>query len=200
MRILIACEFSGIVRDAFRDAGHDATSCDLLPSERPGPHYQGDVRDLLGEPWDMMVAHPPCTHLCVSGARWFAEKRADGRQQEAIDFVLMLAAAPIPRIAIENPVGILSTAWRKPDCIVKPWQFGDEFNKTTCLWLKGLPPLLPVCTVWEGEWYYAPSGKRLPRWYALAPHKDRTAIRSRTFSGIAKAMALQWGTMTNMED
>jgi hypothetical protein len=186
MRVLVACEFSGIVRDAFIAEGHDAMSCDLLPSERSGPHYQGDVRDLLGEPWDMMIAHPPCTHLCVSGARWFREKRADGRQQEAVDFVLTLAVAPIPRIAIENPVGILSSVWCKPDCIIQPWQFGHGETKATCLWLKGLPPLVPTNIV-EG---------REGRVWREPPSAERWAIRSRTFPGIARAMALQWGTLT----
>lgn len=196
MRILIACEFSGIVRDAFRELGHDAISCDLEPSERPGPHYQGDVRDLLCEPWDMMVAFPPCTHLCASGARWFAEKRENGRQAEGAAFFMEMVNAPIPRIAVENPVGIMSSTYRKPDCIIQPWQFGDPFSKRTCLWLKGLPPLLPTCTVYAGDMYYlSTGGKRMPKWYALAPHKERRAIRSRTFPGIARAMAQQWGTL-----
>jgi len=196
LRILVACEFSGIVRDEFRALGHDAISCDLEPSERPGPHYQGDVRDLLGEPWDMMVAFPPCTHLCVSGARSFAEKRDDGRQQEAVEFFMRLVEAQVPRIAIENPVGIMSRLYRRPDCIIQPWQFGDQFSKRTCLWLKGLPPLLPICAVSPGEFYYPSSGgKRMPAWYALAPHTDRTKLRSRTFPGIARAMAQQWGTL-----
>jgi site-specific DNA-cytosine methylase len=189
MRVLVACEFSGIVRDAFRAIGHDALSCDLLPSERPGPHYQGDVRDLLTEPWDMMIAHPPCTHLCVSGARWFAEKRADGRQQEAIDFVFMLAAAPIPHIAIENPVGILSSVWRKPDCIIQPWMFGHGETKATCLWLKGLPPLTPTHIVQGRE----------GRVWREPPSPERAKIRSRTFPGIAAAMASQWGLPTTVQ-
>lgn len=198
MKVLVACEFSGIVRDAFIAEGHDAMSCDLLPSERPGPHYQGDVRDLLGESWDMMIAHPPCTHLCVSGARWFREKRADGRQQEGIDFVMILAAAPIPRIAIENPVGVLSTVWRKPNQIIQPWMFGDAFQKATCLWLKGLPPLLPTQIVGEGELAQFKSGAVMPKWYADAwrlPPADRARLRSKTFPGVARAMATQWGTL-----
>jgi len=185
MRILVACEFSGIVRDEFRALGHDAISCDLEPSERPGPHYQGDVRDLLGEPWDMVLAFPPCTHLCVSGARWFAEKRADGRQQEAVDFFMLFARLDCPRIAIENPVGIMSTVWRKPDQIIQPWMFGHGETKATCLWLKGLPPLVPTNIV-EG---------RVGRVWREPPSPDRARIRSKTFPGIAKAMAEQWGTL-----
>ena len=141
MRVLVACEFSGRVRDAFIRHGHDAVSCDLLPSETEGPHYQGDVRDILNNGWDLMVAHPPCTDLAVSGARWFADKRADGRQQAALDFVRLLMDAPIPRIAVENPVSIISSAIRKPDQVVQPWQFGEGETKATCLWLKDLPKL-----------------------------------------------------------
>lgn len=139
MRVLIACEFSGTVRDAFRALGHDAMSCDLLPTEAPGPHYCGDVRDVLGAGWDLMVAHPPCTHLAVSGARWFKDKRAE--QAEALDFVRLLMAAPIPRIAIENPVSVISSRIRKPDQTIQPWQFGHGETKATCLWLQELPKL-----------------------------------------------------------
>lgn len=183
MRVLIACEYSGRVRDAFRALGHDAMSCDLLPTEAPGPHYEGDVRDVLHYPWDLMVAHPPCTHLSVSGARHFDAKRQDGRQQAAVSFFMMLAKADIPRIAIENPVCIMSSLWRKPDQTLQPWQFGHGETKATCLWLKGLPPLVPTNIV-EG---------REARVHRMAPGPDRWKERSRTFEGVADAMAAQWG-------
>ena len=183
MRVLIACEYSGTVRDAFTRGGHDAMSCDLLPSETEGQHYQGDVRDLLDYPFDLMVAHPPCTHLSVSGARYFAEKRVDGRQQSAVSFFMALARAPIPRIAIENPVCVLSSLWRKPDQVIQPWQFGHGETKATCLWLKGLPKLMPTQIV-EG---------REARVHRMPPSADRWKERSRTFTGIAEAMASQWG-------
>lgn len=186
MRILIACEFSGIVRDAFRAAGHEATSCDLLPSERPGPHITGDVRDVLEDGWDLLIAHPPCTDLAVSGARWFPTKRADGRQDRALAFVQTLLDAPVPRCCIENPVSIISTAIRRPDQIVQPWQFGHGETKATCLWLRGLPLLQPTCIV---------SG-RLARVHRAPPSADRWKIRSRTYSGIAAAMAAQWGNLS----
>lgn len=182
MKVLVACEYSGRVRDAFIRRGHDAMSCDLLPTEAPGPHYQGDVRDVLGYPWDLMIAHPPCTHLSVSGARHFAAKRMDGRQQAAVSFVMMLARSEIPRIAIENPVSVLSSLWRKPDQTIQPWQFGHGETKATCLWLKGLPPLTPTQIV-EG---------REARVHRMAPSPDRWKERSRTFEGIASAMADQW--------
>lgn len=148
MRVLVACEFSGVVRDAFIAAGHDAMSCDLLPTDSPGPHYEGDVRDVIDDDWDLMVAHPPCTHLAVSGARWFKDKQQE--QTEALDFVRLLMDAPIPRIAVENPVSIISSRIRKPDQIVQPWQYGHGETKATCLWLKNLPP--PSCrqTSWKG--------------------------------------------------
>jgi hypothetical protein len=196
MRVLVACEFSGVVRDAFRARGHDAMSCDLLPTEVDGPHYQGDVRDVLADGWDLMIAHPPCTHLAVSGAAWFAAKRADGRQQEAVDFFMLLANAPIARSAIENPVGIMSTVWRKPDQIIQPYQYGEAASKKTCLWLRGLPPLLPTCIVDKGEQVHFKSGRSMPKWYADAfrlPPAERARLRSRTFEGIARAMAEQWG-------
>ena len=180
LRVLVACEFSGVVRDAFRSQGAEAVSCDLLPSERPGPHIIGDVREVLDAGWDLMVAHPPCTYLAVSGARWFAARRQ--QQAEAIAFVLALAGAPIPRIAIENPISVLSTKWRKPDQIIQPWQFGHGETKSTCLWLKGLPPLAPTKVV---------SGRE-PRVHRLPPGPDRWRERSRTFEGIAQAMAVQW--------
>ena len=193
MRVLVACEYSGAVRDAFIKLGHDAVSCDLLPTDVPGPHHQGSVLDILDDGWDMMIAFPPCTHLAVSGARWFAAKRADGRQQQGIDFFMALANANIPKIAIENPVGIMSTEWRKPDQIVQPWQYGHEATKTTCLWLKGLPELTPTNVVGKGARHVTKSGRSLPEWYNLPPSEDRWKIRSKTFQGIADAMADQWG-------
>lgn len=180
MRILIACEYSGTVRDAFIAAGHDAISCDLLPTEVPGPHYQGDVINIIGDGWDMMIAHPPCTHLAVSGARWFHLKQQE--QQEALDFVRLLMNAPIPRIAIENPVSIISSRIRKPDQVIQPWMFGHGETKATCLWLKGLPKLTPTNVV-EG---------REQRIHKMPPSPDRWKLRSTTYKGIAAAMAQQW--------
>jgi site-specific DNA-cytosine methylase len=200
VRVLVACEFSGVVRDAFRARGHDAVSCDLLPTERPGPHIQGDVLPHLGDGWDLMIAHPPCTHLAVSGAKWFAEKRRDGRQWEAVQFFMALARAPILRIAIENPVGIMSTTWRPPDQIVQPYQFGHEATKTTCLWLKNLPRLTPTKLVAKGPRHVTKSGRSLPEWYNLPPSEDRARIRSRTFTGLGEAMAEQWGTLQCQPD
>jgi len=183
MRVLIACEYSGIVRDAFIARGHEAMSCDLLPTERPGPHYQGDVRDVLNYPWDLMVAHPPCTHLSVSGARHFDAKRMDGRQQSGVSFFLSLAKADIPRVAIENPVCIISSLWRRPDQVIQPWQFGHGETKATCLWLKNLPLLKPTLVV-EG---------RENRIHRMPPSEERGKERSRTYQGIADAIAEQWG-------
>ena len=183
MKILIACEYSGEVREAFRSRGHDALSCDLLPTDAPGPHYQGPVEDVIRDGWDMMIAFPPCTHLAVSGARWFKEKRADGRQQEALSFVRMLMDAPIDRIAIENPVSIISSQIRKPDQTIQPWQYGHGETKRTCLWLKNLPKLEPTDIV-EG---------REQRIWKMPPSADRWKERSKTFQGIANAMAEQWG-------
>lgn len=180
MRVLIACEFSGTVRDAFAARGHNAASCDLLPSERPGNHYVGDVREILHMDWDLMVAPPPCTHLAVSGARWFKDKRAE--QAEALDFVRLLLDAPIPRIALENPVSVISSRIRKPDQVIQPWQFGHGEVKATCLWLKGLPKLVPTNIV-DG---------REARVHRMPPGPDRWKERSRTFQGIADAMAEQW--------
>ncbi len=180
MRVLVACEYSGIVRDAFIAAGHEAWSCDLLPTERPGPHHQGDVLGIIDDPWDLMIAHPPCTHLAVSGARWFPEKRRE--QHEALEFVRILLDAPIPRIALENPVSVISTLIRKPDQIIQPWQYGHGETKATCLWLKGLPKLVPTDIV-EG---------REPRVHHASPGPDRWKERSRTLPGIAAAMAAQW--------
>lgn len=182
MRVLVACEYSGAVRDAFIARGHDAWSCDLLPTERPGPHYQEDVREVIADmQWDLMIAHPPCTHLAVSGARWWKDKLFE--QGEALDFVRFLMDAPIPRIAIENPVSKISTAIRKPDQIVQPWQFGHGETKATCLWLKGLPKLVPTDIV-DG---------REARIHKMPPSADRWKERSRTYQGIADAMAAQWG-------
>lgn len=183
MRVLVACEYSGVVRDAFIRGGHEAMSCDLLPTEAPGPHYQGDVRDVLHYPWDLMIAHPPCTHLSVSGARHFEAKRLDGRQQAAVSFFIELARAPIPMIAIENPVCVISSLYRKPDQTIQPWQFGHGETKATCLWLKNLPLLRPTNIV-DG---------REARVHRMAPSPDRWKERSRTFQGIADAMAEQWG-------
>jgi hypothetical protein len=179
--VLVACEFSGTVRDAFLARGHDAMSCDILPTEVPGPHYEGDVRDVLDDGWDLMVAHPPCTHLAVSGARWFTEKQAE--QAEALDFVRLLLDAPISRIALENPVSIISSAIRKPTQVVQPWQFGHGETKATCLWLTNLPPLAPTNIVPGRE----------ARVHRMPPGPDRWRERSRTFPGIARAMAEQWG-------
>ena len=184
MRVLIACEYSGTVRDAFIAQGHDAMSCDLLPTDRPGPHHQGDVFDIIDEGWDLMIAHPPCTHLAVSGARHFAAKQADGRQAAALFFVHRLLDAPISRICLENPVSIISSRIRKPDQIIQPWQFGHGETKTTCLWLKGLPKLIPTDIV-QG---------RADRIHKMPPSPDRWKLRSTTYQGIADAMAKQWGT------
>lgn len=193
MRVLIACEESGTVRDAFAKLGHYAVSCDIVEQRNPGSghHYRGDVRDLLGGEWDLMIAHPPCTHLAVSGARWFKDKVKE--QEEALKFVRLLLDCPIPKIALENPVSIISTEIRKPDQIVQPWWFGDPFTKTTCLWLKNLPLLTPTDVVDKGERHITKSGKSLPTWYNLPPSEDRAKIRSKTFQGFADAMALQWG-------
>jgi site-specific DNA-cytosine methylase len=181
MRVLVACEYSGTVRDAFIAQGHNAMSCDLLPSETPGPHYQGDVRDILNDEWDLMIAHPPCTHLAVSGARWWADKQQE--QQEALDFIRALMAVNIPRWAIENPVSLISSALRPPDQIIQPWQYGHGETKTTCLWTRGLPALRPT-TIVPG---------REARIHRMPPSEDRWKERSRTYPGIAHAMATQWG-------
>jgi len=187
VRVLVACEFSGIVRDAFIAAGHDAVSCDLLPSERPGPHIQGDAIDAIWtggtRPWDLMIAHPPCTYLAVSGARWFKDRQQE--QADALVFVQQLMDAPIPRIAIENPIGVISSRIRKPDQIIQPWMFGHGETKATCLWLKNLPKLTPTDIV-DG---------RTPRVHHASPGPDRWKERSRTLPGIAKAMAEQWGNL-----
>jgi len=183
LRVLIACEFSGIVRDAFTENGHDAWSCDLLESERPGKHIQGDVLKILGNNWDLIIAHPPCTHLSVSGARWFKDKKQE--QAEAIDFFMRLINAPIDKIAVENPISIMSTRYRKPDQIIQPYEYGHPYRKTTCLWLKNLPKLVPTNVV-EG---------REQKCWKEPPHPDRWKRRSRTYEGIADAMADQWGKL-----
>ncbi|MCK4527901.1 DNA cytosine methyltransferase [candidate division WOR-3 bacterium] len=197
MKVLVACEFSGIVRDAFVRRGHDAWSCDLLDTERHGNHIKGDVLDILDNGWDMMIAHPPCTRLAVSGAVWFKYKEQE--QIEALEFVRLLLNASIPKIALENPVGVISTKIRKPDQIIQPYMFGDEAQRATCLWLKNLPPLFPTKIVDKGEIYITKNGKkRGGAWtMKLPPSPDRWKIRSRTFRGIADAMAKQWGGKTN---
>lgn len=184
MRVLVACEFSGTVRRAFRALGHDAWSCDLLPAEDGDPHHiQGDVmRFLPHSAFDLMICHPPCTHLAVSGARWFKDKQK--KQAEALQFVGWLLGAPVPFIALENPVSIISSAIRKPDQIIQPWQYGHPETKATCLWLKNLPKLQPTNIV-EG---------REARIHKMPPGPDRWKERSRTYQGIAEAMAQQWGS------
>jgi len=192
MKILLACEESQAVTEELRALGHEAYSCDIMPTsgDHPEWHLQQDVAPLLKQDWDMIIAFPPCTHLAVSGAKHFAAKRADGRQQEGIDFFMLFTDLDCPRVAIENPVGIMSTHWRKPDQIIQPWQFGDEFQKTTCLWLKGLPKLEHTKIVGKGEFITMPSGKRMAKWFS---DNKSSNIRSKTFPGIAKAMAQQWG-------
>lgn len=217
MRVLVACEYSGRVRDAFRAAGHDAMSCDLLPSEATGPHYQGDVFDVIGDGWDLMIAHPPCTYLTIA-AEWaykdeqtkrikpgtlIGQARRDARE-EAIKFVMALANAPIERIAIENPVGVISTAWREPDQFIQPYEYGDDASKKTCLWLKNLPRLTPTsfapprlalsadCRSYSLRWgNQTDSGQNKE-----PPSDDRWKIRSTTWAGWANAMASQWGSLT----
>ena len=203
MRVLVACEYSGTVRDAFRARGHHAMSCDLLPTDVDGPHYQGDVRDIINDGWDLMVAHPPCTYLCSSGLHW--NKRVPGRAQlteEALEFVRYLLGAPIPRIALENPIGCIGTRIRKADQTIQPWQFGHDASKATCLWLKNLPALVPT-TVIEPR---IVDGKK--RWgnqtdsgqNRLPPSEDRWKIRSETYTGVAEAMAAQWGNLEGMKN
>ena len=198
MRILIACEQSGTVRDAFIAAGHDAMSCDILPSDKPGPHYQGDVLDVLGDGWDMMIAHPPCTYLATSGLHWNKRRPERAQQTEwALLFVRALLLAPIAHIALENPIGCISSKIRKPDQIIQPWMFGHDASKATCLWLKNLPLLCETDLV-EPRLV---DGKR--RWAnqtdsgqnRLPPSADRAKIRSVTYQGIANAMAAQWGSL-----
>ncbi len=196
LRVLVACEYSGTVRDAFRARGHYALSCDLLPTDAPGPHHQGDVSEIIGAGWDLLIAHPPCTYLSVSGMHWTARGLRDPKlTEDALAFVRLLMDAPIPRIAVENPVSVISSRIRKPDQTVQPWQFGHDASKATCLWLKGLPKLQATSLVeprivngrkrWGNQ---TDSGQN-----RLAPSADRWKIRSATFAGIAAAMAEQWG-------
>ena len=210
MKILLACEESQAVCLEFRKLGHEAFSADMLECSGPHPewHIKGDVLEILDKGWDMMIAFPPCTHLAVSGARHFKQKIKDGRQQQGIDFFMKMVNAPIPKIAIENPIGIMSTKYRKPNQIIHPYHFGDPYSKATCLWLKGLPPLLYnkkdeikkqksvvfaelPNEVNKGEFVTFSSGKRMAKWYNQAAGNGH--LRSKTFPGIAKAMALQWG-------
>jgi site-specific DNA-cytosine methylase len=198
MKILLACEESQTVTKAFRALGHEAYSCDILPASGGYPqwHIQKDVVEVLKDQWDMIIAFPPCTHLASSGAAWFEAKRADGRQQQAIDFFMIFANHTCEKIAIENPVGIMSSHYRKPNQIIQPWQFGDSYSKRTCLWLKGLPNLVPTDVVDPGEMVTFYSGRTMPKWYADAwklSSADRSKARSKTFPGIAAAMAEQWG-------
>lgn len=200
MRILVACEESQAVTSRLLELGHTAFSCDIetCGGDYPEWHLQQDVTPLLKEKWDMIIAFPPCTHLACSGAKWFEQKRKDGRQQQGVDFFMEFANANCEKVAIENPVGIMSTVWRKPDQIIQPFEFGDSFRKKTCLWLRGLPKLKPTNLVNEGEQIKYASGRSMPKWYADAyslPPKKRAKVRSRTFPGIAQAMADQWGTI-----
>ena len=194
MRVLIGCEHSGVIRDKFIAAGHDAWSCDLLPTEVEGPHHQGDIFDIIDNDWDLAILHPPCTDIAVSGAAHFAKKIADGRQQRALDFVTALWDSPIPKMCIENPVSVISTKTKLGKCtqMIQPYQFGHPESKRTCLWLKNLPKLVPTdilpkpeCGYWENQ---TPSGQN-----KLGPSKDRWQLRSKTYQGIAEAMATRWG-------
>ena len=228
MRVLIGCEFSGTVRDAFLRLGHDAWSCDLLPCESGGPHIQGDVRDVLADNWQLAIFHPPCTHLAASGARWFPAKRASGEQQAALDFVQLLLDAPIPHIALENPISIISSKIRKPDQVIQPWHHGHGETKATCLWLKNLPKITPTDIVvpeWavnpDGSTNFSAKGKRdnpthfltgrirvlkgaqreqWERIHRCPPGPDRWKIRSKTYPGIAAAFANQWTFATRPND
>ena len=210
MKVLVACEESQAVTIELRKLGHEAYSCDILPCSGGHPewHLQQDVIPLLKQKWDMIIAFPPCTHLAVSGARHFKEKQKDGRQQQGIDFFMKFVNADCPRIAIENPIGIMSTKYRKPDQIIQPWMFGDKYTKSTCLWLKGLPKLKPTNIVEHGEYFEwvdkKGKKKRQPKWFFEALKKaktpeERSILRSKTFPGIAKAMAEQWTTIDLVE-
>jgi hypothetical protein len=198
LKVLLACEESQAVTREFRQLGHEAYSCDILPTSGNNPkwHIQDDIKTVLYDAWDLVIAFPPCTHLASSGAAWFEAKRADGRQQEGIDFFHLFTNLKTPKVAIENPIGIMSTLYRKPDQIIQPYWFGDEYRKSTCLWLKGLPKLEPTNMVDMGEQVTYKSGTIMPKWYAdawkLSP-AERSKVRSKTFPGIAKAMAEQWG-------
>ena len=192
MKVLVACEESQIVTKEFRDKGHDAYSCDILPTSGThwGWHIQGNVSQILNDDWDLIIAFPPCTHLAASGAKWFKEKREDGRQQQGIDFFMKFTDLKCPKVCIENPVGIMSTIYRKPDQYIQPWEYGHSACKKTGLWLKGLPLLTPTNIVDKGEFYTPPNGKKFSKWHTKC--KDAKE-RSTTFSGIAKSMANQWG-------
>lgn len=200
MRVLVACEYSGVVSTAFAERGHYAVSCDILPSEAETfhskyygdmpKHHLGDVKEILGDGWDLIIAHPPCTYLTVAGNKHY-HNRPD-LYEPAVEFAKMFMDYA-DKVAIENPIGRLSSLWRKPDQIVQPWMFGDPFTKTTCLWLKGLPHLTPTKIVEKGERHVTKGGKSLPKWYNLPPSADRSKIRSKTFQGLADAMAQQWG-------
>ena len=201
MKILVACEFSGVVRDAFKERGHDAMSCDLYPTNKPGQHYKGDVFDIINDGWDMMIAHPECTFLCVTGNKWMKAEFKDRfptRQQDrkdAINFFMNLVEAPIDKIAIENPVGIMSTVYQKPTQYIHPYYFGDPHSKKTGLWLKNLDKLLPTNMV-EPQMYTYRDGRKDPIWHVESiklPKEERTKFRSTTFQGFADAMASQWG-------
>jgi hypothetical protein len=205
VKVLVACEFSGAVRDAFIKGGHEAMSCDLLPNENPGPHYQGDIFDVVDDNWDLMIAFPPCTYLTLTGNKWFKPEFADRfptrhkDRKDGIDFFMKLANLPIPKIAIENPIGIMSSHYRKPDQIIQPYQYGFPTTKATCLWLKGLPLLQPTNIVSKGEVVISKSGNRMSKWYYETSKLTlkggiRAKARSVTFPGIAIAMADQWGT------
>lgn len=214
MKVLIACECSGIVREAFNAKGHEATSCDIKPTDRPGSHYQGSVLDIINDGWDLMIAHPPCTYLAVSGNRWLYNK--DGsknterwqNREEALNFVKILMTAPIPHIAIENPISCISSEIRKPDQIIHPYMFGEPHMKATCLWLKKLPKLEPTNIVDKGKrftWVDNKTGKTKsqPQWYYDAlklPKEERSKVRSQTFEGIAEAMADQWGNYAELKN
>ena len=207
MKVLVACEYSGTVRDAFIRRGHDAISCDLLPTDKNGPHYQGDVMNVINDGFDLMIAHPPCTYLTVTANKWLKDQptRKSGAlvgqarreaRQEAINFFLLLANCDIPKIAIENPVGCMSSVWRKPDQIIQPMEFGHKEPKKTCLWLKGLPLLRPTHFGVEPEYTVTKSGRNIATWYYFADNtkgSNRSKLRSKTFQGIADAMADQWG-------
>ncbi len=200
MKVLIGCEKSGVIRESFRKLGYDAWSCDILPTEQPGPHIQDDLLKHLSDGWDLMICHPECTYLTITGNKWFLPEyhnRFPNREQQrkdAINFFMTLANAPIERIAIENPVGIMSTLWRQPDQIIQPYEFGHIEAKKTCLWLKNLPKLKPTKIV-TPEYVTFKSGKRMAKWYveAAKDKENRSRIRSKTFRGIADAMASQWG-------
>lgn len=208
MRVFVGCEESQAVTKELRELGHEAYSCDLLPCSGGHPewHLQQDIFEVIDKGWDALICFPPCTDLAVSGARHFERKIADGSQQKSIEFFMALVNCNIPKIAIENPIGIMSKVWRKPDQIIQPWQFGDKAQKSTCLWLKGLPKLVPTNIVEKGEFFEFTSKKglkkRMPMWYykalqeAKTPEQRRT-LRSKTFPGIAKAMAEQWTLKQN---